>query len=231
MTTAVAVWDLDGTTCRGDEPYRHYASLIARAMTAKERSGYLAALERFLGGGYGVHAADGWQAVVVLAGRFQGGRQDFSEAFAATRRHMIDGACSVDVPEGLVDLIGQHGNDTRHVLVSNTAARWVMPLLARLDLDCLFDEIVCAAAKPCRFATRLEALARVSGVPVSSVLSVGDHFPNDIEPGVAAGCATAYIDPYGVGPAGRATFEASRIEDLLPAIGSWLADRSENARL
>jgi FMN phosphatase YigB (HAD superfamily) len=53
------------------------------------------------------------------------------------------------------------------------------------------------------------------------VLSVGDHFVNDIAPALALGCATAYVDPFHVGPVGRATFEATRIEDLLPVLEAW----------
>jgi len=54
------------------------------------------------------------------------------------------------------------------------------------------------------------------------VLSIGDHFVNDIEPALAAGCATAYVDPFDVGPRGTADLEAARFEDLLEPIEDWL---------
>jgi hypothetical protein len=85
----------------------------------------------------------------------------------------------------------------------------------------LFDEIVCHAEKPDRFPARLAALAQVHDVPHGAVMSVGDHFVNEIAPALALGCATAYVDPFHVGPAGRATFEATRLEDLLPSLEAW----------
>jgi len=99
-----------------------------------------------------------------------------------------------------------------------------MPLLTRLGLTEQLDEVVCDAAKPHRFAERLSAYASIEGVPARSVLSIGDHFVNDIAPALEAGCSTAYVNPFGVGPRGRAELEAQRLEDLLPAIDSWLSE-------
>jgi hypothetical protein len=61
----------------------------------------------------------------------------------------------------------------------------------------------------------------------NAVLSIGDHFVNDIAPALDAGCATAYVDPFRVGPRGRATLEAPRFEELLAPIEDWVAARDE----
>lgn len=221
--TTVAVWDLDGTLYRSTEACRHYARGIAAELPEARRQAYLAALDDYLAGASGTVAADGWEAAVVLAGGPRGASRAHAGAFARTRAFMLTDECDLAVPEGLVDLIEQSSDGTRHVLMSNTPAFGVMPLLERLGLLGLFDEIVCHAEKPERFAPRLRALARVHGVPPAAVMSIGDHFVNDIAPALELGCATAYVDPFRVGPTGRATLEAARMEELLPALAAWMA--------
>ncbi|HKT45426.1 MAG TPA: HAD family hydrolase [Gaiellaceae bacterium] len=218
---AVVVWDLDGTVYRSAEACRHYARGIASELAEERRDAYLAALDGYLAGEGGVEASDGWEAAVVLAGGPRGASRAYADAFARTRAFMLTDECKLEVPEGLPELLERSSGHARHVLMSNTPAFGVMPLLERLGVLGLFDEIVCHAQKPERFTARLGALARVHDVPHDSVLSVGDHFVNDIAPALALGCATAYVDPFHVGPAGRATYEASRIEDLLPVLDAW----------
>ncbi|HET8605880.1 MAG TPA: haloacid dehalogenase-like hydrolase [Gaiellaceae bacterium] len=222
---AVLVWDLDGTLYRGTAACRHYAEGIAATLEPERREAYLEAVDRFLGGAGGVDAADGWEAAVMLAGGARGHSRAYADAFARTRAFMLDDACALEVPDGLRSFLERTAGSVRRVLVSNTPSFGVMPLLRRLELLDLLDEIVCDAAKPNRFSVRLRAFADVNGLPRESVLSIGDHFVNDIEPALAAGCATAYLDPFGVGPSGRAELEAARIEDLWPAIEEWVDGR------
>jgi FMN phosphatase YigB (HAD superfamily) len=216
------VWDLDGTLYRGTAACRHYAQGIAATLEEDRGDSYLAAVERFLGGAGGVDAADGWEAAVMLAGGERGASRAFGDAFASTRAFMLTDACELEVPEGVPELLERVEGTARRVLVSNTPSYGVMPLLDRLGALGLFDEIVCDSAKPKRFDIRLRALADTLGIPCQRVLSIGDHFVNDIEPALAAGCATAYVDPFDVGPRGTADLEAARFEDLLEPIEDWL---------
>jgi len=221
---SVLVFDLDGTLYRGAAACMHYAEGIAETLDVEVRGGYLDAVERFLRAGEGVDAADGWEAAVLLAGGARGASRAFAEPFARTRAFMLTDACELEVPDGLVELLERSAGKARRVLVSNTPSFGVMPLLNRLGLTERLDEIVCDAAKPNRFAERLRAYADVEGVPVRSVLSIGDHFVNDIAPALEAGCSTAYVNPFGVGPRGRADLEAPRLEDLLGDIDAWLSE-------
>lgn len=226
---AVLVFDLDGTLYRGVAACLHYARGIAETLPAGRREEYVAAVERYLSGAGGVDAADGWEAAVMLAGGGRGHSRAFAGPFARTREFMLTDACALEVPDGLRGLLDRAAGRARRVLVSNTPAFGVLPLLTRLGLATALDEIVCAAAKPERFSLRLGAYADVLGLPRPAVLSVGDHFVNDIEPALAAGCSTAYVDPFGVGPRGRATFEAARLEELLAPIEAWLAEQATQA--
>ena len=218
---AVLVWDLDGTLYRSEEACRHYARGIAETLEDDRRAAYLEALDRYLAGDGGIEASDGWEAAVVLAGGPRASRS-FPDAFARTREFMLTDACPLDVPAGLVDFLHGVAGTARRVLMSNTPAFGVLPLLDRLELLPLFDELVCEAGKPNGFARRLAALAEVHDLPNRAVLSIGDHYVNDIEPALAIGCTAAYLDPFRVGPAGNATREAARFEDLLDELAAWV---------
>lgn len=224
---AVLVFDLDGTLYRGTAACLHYAQGIAATLDPAARAGYLRAVERFLRAGEGVEAADGWEAAVLLAGGARGASRAFAEPFARTRAFMLTDACELEVPDGLVELLERSAGTARRVLVSNTPSYGVMPLLNRLGLAERLDEIVCDAAKPHRFAERLAAYAEIEGLQPRAVLSIGDHFVNDIAPALEAGCATAYVDPFGVGPRGRADLEAPRLEALLGELEAWLDEPAE----
>jgi FMN phosphatase YigB (HAD superfamily) len=222
---AALVWDLDGTLYRGTAACLHYARGIAETLPATRREAYLEAMKRFLAGKGGVDAADGWEAAVVLAGGTRGASRAFGEQFARSRDFMLTDACELTVPPGLRELLERVAGTARRVLVTNTPSYGVMPLLERLELTTLLDEIACDSAKPYRFDVRLGALADVLGIPRRAVLSIGDHYVNDIAPALAAGCATAYVDPFGVGPTGEADLSAAQLEDLLEAIEAWVDEQ------
>lgn len=222
---AALVWDLDGTLYRGTAACRHYARGIAETLPAARREEYLESVERFLAGDGGVDAADGWEAAVVLAGGARGHSRAFGEQFARARDFMLTDGCELTVPSGLRGLLERLAGTARRVLVTNTPSYGVMPLLERLELTTLLDEIACDSDKPHRFDLRLTALADVLGIPRRSVLSIGDHFVNDIAPALAAGCGTAYVDPFGVGPSDRADFSATRLEEILEPIEAWVDEQ------
>lgn len=226
---AVLVFDLDGTLYRSTAACLHYAQGIAETLDPGARAGYLAAVERFLRADGGVEASDGWEAAVLLAGGERGASRAFAEPFGRTREFMLSDACELEVPDGLVELLERTAGTSRRVLVSNTPSFGVMPLLARLGLTTLLDEIVCDAAKPRGFAERLRGYAQIEALPERSVLSIGDHFVNDIVPAIEAGCSTAYINPFGVGPRGEADLEASRFEELADEIDAWLREPARAA--
>lgn len=226
---AVLVFDLDGTLYRSAAACLHYAQGIAETLAADARAPYLAAVERFLRADGDVEASDGWEAAVLLAGGERGASRAFAEPFSRTREFMLSDACELEVPDGLVELLERTAGTSRRVLVSNTPSFGVMPLLARLGLTTLLDEIVCDAAKPRGFAERLRGYAQIDALPERSVLSIGDHFVNDIAPALEAGCSTAYINPFGVGPRGEADLEASRFEELIDEIDAWLREPARAA--
>jgi FMN phosphatase YigB (HAD superfamily) len=214
------LWDFDGTVYRAPAACRRYAEEIALSLPRGKRSAYLERVDRYLAGEDGLEAADGWDAALRAAlGEDDPSRRQ--EAFRRARAYLESRRCPVEVPAGLRATLERLRPACRQLLFTNTPAYGVFRLLQRLGLADLFDEVVCEAGKPACLPARLAAVRQIYCLSANAVLSVGDHFPNDIAPALAAGATTAYVDPFGVGPRGRATFESKSLEQLLPSIESW----------
>lgn len=227
--SSVIFWDFDGTVYRAPSVYRRYAEELSPGLPPAKRAGYLERVERYLRGEGGIDAADGWDAAFKAAG----GEDDPAlrqDAFRKAREYLDSEACPVEVPAGLRETVGRVRPVSRTVLISNTPASGVFGLLGRLGVADLFDEVVCEASKPGSLPARLAGARAAFGLPPGAVLMVGDHFPNDINPALREGADAAYIDPFGTGPRGRATFEGATLEELLPAIEAWATTRRAGPR-
>ena len=243
MSPPLLVVDFDGTVCRGDAPVRYYAAVIAESMPGPDARGFLDAIERYLAEGPAAAAAstdtvsaaalreavDSWGAVLSLAARgYAVPREVMEQAFAQCRQWMIDPACPVEVVTPLVDTLADLRAEARIVLVTNSPRDSMLPLLRRLGILDAFDDIVAGAGKPDGLRRFLQ---RSLGPDLRArpwrLLSIGDHYRNDIEPAMELGAAAAYIDRFARAD-GPATARAPRAEDLLPVLRAWAAD-PENA--
>ncbi|MDH6109719.1 FMN phosphatase YigB (HAD superfamily) [Kitasatospora sp. MAP12-15] len=242
----VLVTDFDGTLYRGDAPIRYYAGQAAAGLAPLERAELLAGVEHYLVEGVAAAdratdavqaeafraAADGWEVVAEL-GRRRHGLQlpRLNAAFAATRAHMATSACALEVPAGYAELLSDlRADGVRVVLATNSPAAGLDELLDRLQLRPLVDEVVSSTGKPAGLERLLrrelglpeEADGQYAGAAAARVLSIGDHWRNDIAPAAALGAPCAYIDRFGRAD-GPATAAAAHIEDLLPALRAWAA--------
>ena len=233
----VLVTDFDGTLYRGDAPLHYYAERAAHRLPAADRAALLDGLAGYLDRGAPVlpEAVDGWEAVAVL-GRRQGlGRDVLNAAFAETRARMAGPALELEVPTGYAELLLElRGRGVRVVLATNSPAEGLDPLLRRLDVLPLVDEVVSGTGKPAglhRLLRRELGLAEdaeaseVRAGDAARLLVIGDHWHNDIAPGLEIGAVGAYIDRFGRadGPAHRT---APVIEDLLDTVRTWADARS-----
>ncbi|RAG87554.1 hypothetical protein DN069_00745 [Streptacidiphilus pinicola] len=230
----ILVSDFDGTVYRGDDPVRHYARQVAAALPREEAGGLLDTFERFLAEGIAAAgsaatpaearalraAQDGWGLVQLLAADLGLAEAVTQQAFLDSRIHMLDEACALDVVEPLVAHFAALRGDgrVRVVLATNSPPEGLAPLLVRMGLTDAFDEVVPAAGKPA--GLRSWMARALGGRPASALFSLGDHYRNEIEPAVAIGAATGYIDRFGRAD-GPATATAERVEDLLPALTTW----------
>jgi FMN phosphatase YigB (HAD superfamily) len=245
VSPPLLVVDFDGTVCRGDAPVRYYAAVIADSMPPPDARDFLDAIERYLSVGPAAAAAstdtvaaaalreavDSWGAVLSLAARAYAVPAEVTEqAFARCREWMIDPACAVEVVTPLLDTLADLRGDARIVLVTNSPQGSMLPLLRRLGILDAFDDIVAGAAKPDGLRRFLQ---RSLGPDLRArpwrLLSIGDHYRNDIEPAVELGAGAAYIDRFGRAD-GPATARARRAEDLLPVLRAWAADPESGTR-
>ncbi|MFC1444027.1 HAD family hydrolase [Streptacidiphilus sp. N1-10] len=227
------VTDFDGTLYRGDDPIRHYARRAARELAPDRRRIVLDGVDQYLAMGAAASAVpeaiDGWEAVMLLARRLGVDPDALQAAFTDTRVHMLSEACSLEVPSGYAELLQQlRAGGVRVVLATNSPAAGLDPLLRRLDLLPLVDEVVAGTGKPAGLRRLLQrelggaGAVGAAGLAPERVLVIGDHWRNDIEPGTDIGAFGAYIDRFGRAD-GPADATATTVEGLLEPIRKWEA--------
>jgi FMN phosphatase YigB (HAD superfamily) len=233
----IIVSDFDGTVYRSNDPIRFYARRVAGTLSAAEATRFLDVFERYLAEGVAAAdsaadpdeavllrgAEDGWGVVAALAAGHRIDPDVSQQAFLASRMHMLDESCSLEIVEPLVELYAKLRGEVRIVLATNSPADGLAPLLTRMGLADAFDEVVSSAAKPAGLHRWIEA--NLGDRPASMLFSIGDHYRNDIAPAAELGAATGYIDRFGRAD-GPATATGVRAEDILPAITAWAQEQS-----
>ncbi|WP_035805115.1 HAD family hydrolase [Kitasatospora mediocidica] len=242
----VLVTDFDGTLYRGDAPIRYYAEQAAAELPSAARAELLDGVERYLADGVAAAdrvadprqaaalraAVDGWEVVAQLAGQCFGVQLPrLNAAFAATRVHMATADCALEVPADYAELLIElREQGVRVVLATNSPAAGLAELLDRLELRPLVDEVVSSTGKPAGLDRLLrrelgldpEETGQARPASAARILSIGDHWRNDVAPAALLGAPCAYIDRFGRAD-GPATAAAPQIEGLLPALRTWAA--------
>jgi FMN phosphatase YigB (HAD superfamily) len=228
----ILVVDFDGTVYRDDGPVRFYAEHSAGNLPSRERTRFLDLFEAYLE--HGVAAADrvadeaaaavlrasvdAWGAAAGLAALAGVGLAATEEAFLASRQYMLTAACRVTAVPALAEALEKLRGEVRVVLATNSPAGGLAPLLDRLGVTTLFQEVVSGADKPA--GLRRWIAAELAGRRPGELFSLGDHYFNEIEPAAQVGAYTGYIDRFGRAD-GPATVSAAVVEDILPGIFAW----------
>lgn len=224
---ALLVLDFDGTLWRGNEPLESYAAAASRGLVPAEREPYLAAVRAFLGGarwrvvGAAAPPEDGWSAVASFALARGVSQAQLRDAFLQVREDMAAGAFHMEVPAGLADFLAWSRRWCRVVVATNSPASSVEPVLDRLGLAGLLDDVAAGASKPGSLVGLVEGWAERYGASRERVMSIGDHYRNDIEPAARAGWSTAYITPWRWVP-GPCSLVGTRVEEILPGLREWV---------
>ncbi|MCL4495523.1 MAG: HAD hydrolase-like protein [Firmicutes bacterium] len=222
MEKPVIVFDLDGTLYRGDAPYWYYAQRVSRFLEEAEAESYLRRVHEHLTGRTVVESADNWEAVVRLMEPF--GQKlpvdQWQEAFRETRRYMLSRECPLEVPVGLPELLKDIKDDVFVAVATNSPYEAAWPLLEQIGLISYFDVIRTEAKKP---EGIVELLREVTGANYrpDRVFSIGDHYYNDIAPGVREGWTTGHISPRRIFP-GPATYLVAQAEELFEPLKAWI---------
>ncbi|TAM80211.1 MAG: HAD family hydrolase [Chloroflexota bacterium] len=221
------VLDFDGTLWRGNEPLQAYAAAVAQALPSPDQPIYLSRVNAFLAGERWSTPAgadlpeDGWAAVARFAADYGATAADCQGPFAETRARIAAGAFHLEVPAGLPEFLVWAKAWCTVVLASNSPAGSVLPVLDRLGLTARFDDVACEAHKPTGLTTLGPAWTKRFGVEPARVMSIGDHYPNDIAPAHAAGWSTTYVTPWRA-VAGPCSVVGTTVEEVLPSLRAWV---------
>ncbi|MET4783118.1 HAD family hydrolase [Glaciihabitans sp. UYNi722] len=220
----VLVFDFDGTVSLGDGPVRSYARFVAESLSPADRANFLDEVDAGLLGEttLGVNPIDGYDLVRLLSQRHDVSLENHSRAYDLSRGELATEHAPVVAPEGLAAFLGTVRESARLVLATNAPATNIAEALDVLGLDDLFDAVYTSVGKPLGFETILDEL--LEGVPdaATAMLSIGDVWQNDLEPAYRRGASTALVGPR-ADPAATPTFRADSLEELYPALTSWLS--------
>lgn len=215
------VLDFDGTVALGDGPIYAYARAVAKYLDSSDRDRLLDTLDEFLAGTLESASElvfkDGYDAVAKLS-EHAVTRDQRNAAYFASREAVARGEVGVHAPERLADFLAEMGQHVHRLLFTNAPLTGVAESLDSLGLTGLIDSIVPNAGKPEGFASKLPEL--LAGRAPERLLSVGDVWLNDIKHPLDAGCATAFIDRFGLN-SGPAHLSAPAIEDLYTGMADW----------
>lgn len=217
----VAVFDFDGTVCLGSAPVWAYADAVFEHMTDREARTAREDLGRFLDDPSAFpDCEDAYDVVQRAAAQAHVATEFTGEAYLDSRRALAQGTLDVRPPEGLNAFLERLIDaGCACVLVTNSPIIGLKETLMRFGVLNLFESILPGSGKPDGWT---EAIRRLIGDEdddaagtegrVHRLLSIGDHWINDIAPVARLGYATAYIhNPVG----GRTpTFCAPRLADM-----------------
>jgi len=194
-TRPVLLLDFDGTVCLGDGPVLAYAEeafaqlpAALRADADRRVAAYLAHTPQ----DGDDEAADAYSLVLQIAGSHIGA-DALSAAYLASRKRLETDDLGIHPPEGLHESLQELGPQVTRVLMTNSPELGLERALETLGVAGLLDQVVCSAAKPVALARHVGVL--LGGQSPHRLLSVGDHWTNDIAVPRAMGCATAYLAP------------------------------------
>lgn len=218
----VLLLDFDGTVSLGDGPVLAYAQEAFGYLPADLRAAATDRLTAFLASDPELQGryADGYSCVRDLAAEFVTAQQ-LSAAYLASRRRLATDDLGSYAAPGIADLLATLGDSVTRVVLTNSPAIGVVESLQRFGLSDLVDEVVVGADKPHRMAEHLNVLT--AGRLPATLISVGDHWANDLAVPLQHGCATGYVSKQ-PGADEPAHVSGSDVAALAPEILAWAQD-------
>jgi FMN phosphatase YigB (HAD superfamily) len=144
-----------------------------------------------------MHVDDPWGMYSAMAKHFGLSQDALQAAFLATRAHMESADFAMVGLPGLRNAIDELRDLGRNVvLATNSPEPDSRAILEKLGLTGAFDEVIFEAKKPVRVLEHFRHFHEKFGVPYAEMVSIGDHYRNEIEPAHAIGMKTVYIDRY-----------------------------------
>lgn len=215
----ILVLDFDGTIALGDGPVWAYADAALAQIEPGAAESIRTTLTDFLAGDrLDLPYADGYFAVADLCSAHLDVAQ-LDQAYRQSRRALDAAELQISSPPGLGQFL--RTVEATPVLVTNAPADGVHRALTALGLDDVVDQLICEAGKPAGLNHIVSDL--LGDLDPRWLMSVGDVYANDIAPILGRGCATAFINRFGV-QSGPAHLVGTTFGELYEQIGIWAAD-------
>lgn len=214
----VVVFDFDGTVALGDGPVQAYADAAFALLEPTEIPAARATFSRVLDG-EDLRWPDPYAAVAALCSAVDA--DALQRAYLTSREALATTGLGVRAPEGLAEALDRWRGRCSRVLLTNSPATGTGEALQHLDLADRFDQIIVDGGKPVGLAPLLTTL--LDGQPPHRLVSIGDHWPNDIAAALELGCVGLHVTHahHSIRPAHA---RGASVTALLPTIELWLTD-------
>lgn len=144
-----------------------------------------------------VHVDDPWTIYGVAAAHHGLPADELDQAFLATRQHMESELFPMHGMTGLraaIDHLQEAGR--KFVLATNSPEPDSRVILEKLGLTGAFEDHVFNARKQERATEHFTRWQHHYDIPFERMVSIGDHYRNEIKPASDLGMKTLYIDRY-----------------------------------
>ena len=215
----IVVFDFDGTITTGISHYIYCASIIAGSLEPPYANAFLEEVNNSFNGKIPFIGEDGWDLLNRISMKYSD-RKLFENAFHQTRKHMLLNIHNGDLSENVINLLKEVHSLSTTALASNSPEEYVKGYLDRLDLEKHFDYIRFSAKKPDGLIDLVSSISGGMNPADLKVLSIGDHYVNDIQPALMMKWDTAFINPFHLDSRGS-TVSGQSISDLSEWIVSW----------
>lgn len=211
----VILWDFDGTIYHSEDSYREYAKCIESVM--KNSDSFANKSMQVIKDKENKVGDDGWAIIANLANGSVT-REEMDMCFARTREKMNEGKIKINLQSTAVKILKKQ--EIRHILLTNTPEKYVIPLLENFGIKNLFYRIVCSAKKPDSFKNVMNDLLTRENIRSEDILSIGDNYKNDIIPSMEMGFKTVFIQNYQRDS--KADLTVNQLEDAIPFIENFV---------
>lgn len=168
-----------------------------------------------------MYLGDAWSVVYFLARQRDIPRQVFIDGFHASRYALAEGKLSYLPTARLRDALEYlRSNDIYTVMQTNSSEDSGWPTLEFLGIDTIFDEYIFNAQKPVGMSELFDRLEGEQGIPVESIVSVGDHPWNDVVSSQRRGGRSLFISPFTGFPRGWFSPRIDTINEMIEVMYS-----------
>lgn len=215
----IVIYDFDGTVTTGTSQYIRCADLIAEELGGRDAEKFTEEIKDSFSGKIAFDGEDGWDLVDRISKKYSD-QALFTKAFHTTRKEMLSQISESVLSNSVIELLEEIHPLCVTALASNSPREYVNDYIEKFYLTKHFDYIRYGAHKPVGIIDLGLFLMKETRYDDARILSIGDHYVNDVEPAVKMGWEGAYINPFNL-DSRRATVTGRTITDLYDWILSW----------